>query len=266
MPLDTNLHHTRAHIQGTTQLMGCIGATSRADAITKGLLDFGNFLGHEVKAEANKQPRLKAFRGVVRTIGHTAGMISLGYEFTTRELADARKFRFILHGSETTPFTQAALAGVAGTAIVFSGGAPSKPSTWYPLLTAGGVHARALTACTFAGKVEGTDFVLDLKLGLVRWITTQTANVTPTLTGPLIDAAHADYLIGVQPQTNVVYSGYWTVVAWDQDLANPLVMRHEFFSGDLTVTSWPKIDHENQGELKFEISLTHENPVAYHRD
>lgn len=69
-----------------------------------------------------------------------------------------------------------------------------------------------------------------------------------------------------RPMTNVVYSGYWTVAAYDQDPVNNLVMRHEYFSGDLTVTAWPKIDHENQSELKFQIDITRDNPVAYHRD
>ncbi|MES2692662.1 MAG: hypothetical protein V4773_04255 [Verrucomicrobiota bacterium] len=267
MPLDTDLHHTRAEIQGTSRLLGCIGAISKADAITKGLADMGNFLGMEVKAEANKQPRLKATNGVVRTVGNTAGMISFGYEFTTKEVADARKFRFALLGSESTPFTQAALAAVNGTAIVFGAGtpAPSKAGVWYPLLY-NGTHVHALTTVTVAGKVEGVDFVLDKKMGLIRFLIEQVANVVPVLTGPLIDAAHKDYLIGIQPMTNVIYSGYWSVAAYDQDPTNNLVLRHEWFSGDLSITAWPKIDHENQSELKFQIDITRDNPPAFHRD
>lgn len=266
MPLDTDLHHTRAEIQGTSRLLGCLGAVSKADAITKGMTDFGNFLGIEVKAEANKQARLKATNGIVRSVGNTAGMMSYGYEFMTKEVADARKMRFALLGSEATPFTQAALAAVNGTAIVFGvGAAASKAGNWYPLLY-NGAHIHALTTVTVAGKVEGVDFIVDKKMGLIRFLVEQTANVTPVLTSPAIDAAHADYLVGVQPMTNVVYSGYWTVAAYDQDPKNNLVLRHEFFSGDLTVTAWPKIDHENQSELKFQIDITRDNPVAYHRD
>jgi len=265
MALDQDLHHTRAEIQGTTMLLGCIGAVSRADAIAKGMLDYGNFLATEIKAEANKEARLKAVRGVVRKVGHTAGMISLGYEFTTREVADRRKFKFGLLGSEATPFTQAALGAVNGTAIAFTEPAPSKPGVWYALLY-NGTHVHALTSVTVAGKVEGVDFVVDLKLGLIRFLVAQTANVTPVLTGPLIDASHKDYMIGVQPQTNVIYKGYWTVAAFDQDPENNLVMRHEFFSADLSVTAWPKIDHTGQSELKFQLDITQDNPVAYHRD
>lgn len=265
MPLDTDLHNTRAEIQGTVSLMGRIGAISKADAITKGLVDFGNWLGAEFKNEANKEARLKAFRGVVRRVGHTAGMISLGYELTSREVADARKFKFALLGTEATPFTQAALAAVNGDAIVFSVGAPSKPGVWYPLLY-GGVHVHNLTTVTIATLTEGVNFILDKQLGLVRFLTEQTANRVPVLTGPAIDAAHKDYMLGVQPQTNVVYSGYWSLFAHDQDPNNNLVMRHEWFSADLSVTSWPKIDHSGQSELKVELAVTHDNPVAYHRD
>ncbi|WP_221029900.1 hypothetical protein [Actomonas aquatica] len=265
MGLDSNLHHTRAEIQGTSWLAGNIGALTKADAIAGGLQDMGNFLGIEIKGETEKEPILKALRGRVTKSGHTGGMISLGYEFTTREFADARKFKFALMGSETDPFTQAALAGVDSTALAFTAQVPSKAGYWYPLFYQG-THVHALTSVTIAGKEEGVDFEVDLKMGLIRFIVAQTANVTCVLTGPAIDAAHKEYLIGVQPRDRVVYSGYWSVAAFDQDPNNNLVMRHEFFSGDLTVTQWPKVDHTGQSELKFQIDITHDNPVAFHRD
>jgi|GEM_PF-1727300 len=263
--LDQDLHHTRAEIQGTVQLLGIIGAVSRADAIAKGLLDYGNFLGAEIKAEANKQPRVKAARGVARNIGHTAGLISMGYELSTKELADKRKFRFALLGKESAPFTQAALAAVNSTAIAFTADLPSKEGVWYPLLY-NGSRVYALTSVTIAGKTEGVDFVADLKLGLIRFLVAQTANVTAVLTGPAIDAAHKEYLVGVEPMTNVVYSGYWSLFSFDQNPENNLVFRHELFSGDLSITAWPKFDHENQSELKIQIDITRDKSIAFHRD
>lgn len=264
--LDSDLHHTRAEIQGTSRLLFCLGAASKAAAMLAGMSEMGNLLGCEIKAEANKQQKLKAVNGVVRSTGSTAGMISYGYEFSTKEVADARKMKLAMLGTDAAPFTQAALAGVDGNDIVFTAGAgASKAGVWYPLLYTG-VHVHALTTVTITGKVEGVDFIVDKKAGLIRFPVQQVANVTPVLTGPLIDAAHKDYLIGVQPMTNVVFSGYFSVFAYDQDPNNNLVLRHEWFSGDLTVTSWPKIDHENQSELKFQVDITRDNPVAFHRD
>lgn len=263
--LDNNLHNTRGEMQGTAHLMGCIGATSLAAARTAGLLDFGNFMGSEIIGEAKTTDKFRGVRGRVIKSGSTPGPITIGYKFKTQEVADKRKFQFALLGEVVGDLAQAAVAATAVDAIVFSVGVPSVPGRWYPILQ-GGARRVELSACAIAGKVEGTDFVVDYKLGQVRFITVQTANCVPTISCPAIDAASQFAMIGVTPGTRSIWTGYWSVYFFDQDANHNLILRHEYFLGDLKVTTFPKQEGENNAELEFEISINPgENSTAWHR-
>ena len=265
MPLDTNLHHTRAQIQGTVQLLAALGATTKAAALAQGYLDMGNFLGNEIKGESKMTPRIKAYRGVARVTGNTPGLLTLGYDLTTKEIADARKMYFFLHGSAAAGATQSTLSSVSADSIAFSAPAPSVASTWYPILQSG-VHVSNLTAVTVAGKTENTDFVVDYTLGMIRFLTTQTAAVVVVASGPKIAAGDNLSMIPVTPFVKGIFSGYFCLFVWDQDANNPLVWKHLDFSGDLHVTKFPKIDYENQSEAALQIDMTSDSGTMYHRD
>jgi hypothetical protein len=269
MPINQNtLHHDRAEILGTVQFLFAQGAGTRADAALKGYLDLGNFTGAEFKAEAAKVEVLKCYRGVTRLGGNLPGKLTHGYDLTTNEVADARKLRFALLGDPDTPYGQVASANDPADALAFTAGAPAILNLWYPL-TRGGGQVRGLTEVAIAKMTEGADFVVDRHLGLIRF--TNPANlpeeaITPTVTAPAIDGAHPLGLKAVKPLTRGFFKGYGRLLVWDQDEQQPLVMDHQDFSCEVSLSSPPAIAAENLAEMKLLVTITGDTGVVFHRD
>lgn len=248
------MHHSRAELQGTIEFLFSEGAVSAANAAVLGYLNLGNFLGAELKPDPKRQVTLSASRGVVFESGSTGAGVSLGIELTTKETADMRKAKLLLMGKDTDPFTQAAIAAAVADDMAFTAQIPAKLNHDYPILK-NGVQVRHLSAVALSGGlVEGTDFLVDLELGLVRFIKAATlpaAAITPTVSAPAIDATHAKYMEGITPMAQAVRRGYGRFLVWDGDVANRLVMEMEarpielYTSGGLTVT------HDNQSEHKL---------------
>jgi len=80
MPLDNNLNHTRAEIQGTIRLLLALDAASRAAASAAGHEEFADLLGYELQGESKTEPVLKPINGVMRQTDETPGLLTLGYE------------------------------------------------------------------------------------------------------------------------------------------------------------------------------------------
>jgi hypothetical protein len=267
----TNLHHTRAEIQGTIQMLFSEGALSLADYNLKGAEDGGNFLGAEIKADPKREPVLAASRGVVIQRGSTPGLITLGLELMTKEVADARKLRYLLSAAAGVDLAQAALAAQAFDAMVFSGPAPAVLNRWYPILKNGTVvrEISAVVIAAPAGLIEGTDYVLDKKLGLVRFIkvaTLPTVNVTGTVSAPVIDAAAAGFMKGLVPMQKSSWSGWARFLVWDQDPGSNLVMDYEPRPVELTLVGGSTVAHDKQSELKIMAAFTSNEQRVLHRD
>lgn len=255
---NATMHHTRAELQGTVEFLFSEDAISVADARLRGYLNLGNFLGTEIKSDPKRTPVMKAVRGIVIEGGSTGAGVSLGLELATKEVADYRKALHALMASEATPFTQAAIANAAIDTLLFTAQLPAKLNYDYPL-TSGGIQVRHLSAVTLAltaGAVPvlGTDYLVDLELGLIRFIKAATlpANtITPTVTAPAIDADHAKYMLGVTPMQKPVRRGYARFINFDSDSANRIVQEMEPRPIELYTSGGYSVSHENQSEQKL---------------
>ena len=273
MPLNqTFLDHTRAEIQGTVQLMFAEGATSLATARSIGYLDYGNFTASEIKAEAKREPVAKARRGVVSQSGTTPGLITLGLELATKEVADARKVRHLLSAKTAADLAQAVIANAAIDALAFAALTPAKLNAWYEL-TNSGVNVREISAAvlTVGGTalVAGTDYLLDSKVGLVRFINPSAlpaASVTVTVTAPAIDGTSAGAMKGFAPMQQSAWRGWARALVWDQDTGTNLVMDYEPRPVEITCTGGTKIDGEKQSELKLMVTFTDNQQRVLVRD
>jgi hypothetical protein len=254
----STLHHNRAEINGTVQLLFSEGVTTRAEAAAKGYLDMGNFTGVEFKGEAAKTEVYKCYRGVTRLGGNLPGILKHGYDLTTNELADARKLRFALLGNPGAPYAQAAIADTAGDALDFTASAPAILNLWYPLFK-GGAQVREITAITITDLVEGKDYLIDAKLGLIRFINEATLpveEITPVLSAPAITAEHPLGLRSVRPMTRGFWKGYARLLVWDQDPNQNLVLDHQNFSCEISLSSPPSFTHDALAELKIRVTDT----------
>lgn len=261
MPYDplNNMHHTRAELQGTVEFYFAEDASSAADALLRGYLCLGNFLGAEVKPDPKRTPVMSANRGIVIEAGSTGAGVSLGLELTTKEVADYRKAILALMAADGTPFTQAAIANAAADNLAFTAQVPAKLNYDYPLTKAGAllrhVSAAVLTV-NGAGQplVAGTDYVLDAELGQVRFIKQASLpadTVAVTVTVPAIDAAHDKYMLGITPMQKPVRRGYGRFINWDSDVKNRIVQEMEPRPIELYASGGYSVSHDNQSEQKL---------------
>ena len=138
---------------------------------------------------------------------------------------------------------------------------------WYELKVAA-ARVRFLSAVTFAGKVEGTDFIVDYELGLIRFTSAwlPAVNTVFVVTAPAIDSAHAKAMKGLRPMQNQIWRGYGRLYVYDQNRANRLVMSHEDFSFTLTVGKNFGVKHDGQSEASIKLMVAADEGVILHRD
>jgi hypothetical protein len=274
MPITTDtLHHPTADLVGTVQLLFSHGASTRAQANARGYLDMGCFNGAEFKTEVANTEVIKSFRGRSYLARNIPGIMKHGYDLATNEFSDARKIRFALLGEEADAFTQLPLTAVEADQLLFSAGAPAILNLWYPVTrTAGGItrHIREIEALALPGLTEGVDFLVDPKLGLVRFIngaSLPVAAITPTVTAPSIaGTAHPLALKAVKPLSRGSYSGYARFLIWDGNEIQPLVMDHSDFSCEISLSGPPTISRDSLSEIKILVTITHDQGIVYYRD
>ncbi len=268
MPLDTNLNHTRAEIQGTLRLLLALDAASRAAAAAAGFEEFSDLIGSELQGESKTEPVLKPINGVMRQTDETPGLLTLGYELTTRAIADARKLKYFLSAGAGQDLAQAAVNAANADALVFTGPAPAVLNRWYDIKSAGN-RVRFLSAFAIAGKVEGVDFIVDYENGQVRFPNPAylpAVNVVPVITAPAIDANHAKFMRGLRPMQNQIWRGYARLYAYDQNRGNRLVLAHEDFSFTLTLGKNFGVKHDGQSEGSIKLMIAADEGTILHRD
>lgn len=268
MPLDSNLNHTRAEIQGTVRLLLSLDAATRAAAIAAGFEEFGDLMGYELQGESKTEPVLKPINGVMRQTDETPGLLTLGYELTTKAIADARKLKYFLAAIAGQDLAQAASAAANADALVFTGPAPAVLNRWYDVAI-GGARKRFLSAFAIAGKVEGVDYIVDLEQGQVRFINPAwlpAANVVPVVSAPAIDATSDKAMIGLRPMQNQIWRGYARVMTYDQNRKNRIVKEHNDFSFTLTMGKNFGVKHDGQSEGSIKLMVAADEGTVLQRN
>lgn len=247
-----NLKNNNAILLGTGEFRFSDGARTVAEARTRGYLDFGNIakvsLQPEIE-EAKDYSSDEGFRNLARTWVTRA---EVKFNLTLSELKN-ENLQSLFFGTPGTQLTQAAMAAVAGTAINFSVGSPSVPNRWYDILVAG-APVRNITAVTVATLVEGTDFEVEYRLGLIRFLTAQTVARTPTVTGPQITAATAPKALNILAASQ--RSGIGRLTIFDRDTVNRVFMEVVDFGCDVKITGNTEIDGQNASRMELIVSLT----------
>lgn len=251
----TPSHNLRALLMGTGEFSFCLNAATAAQASQLGYRDVGNITAFKIESSGDKKEHYGSYRGTTRRDGVRMQKLKTGYELTCDEW-DLLKMQTMLFGGTANAVTRPALAAAAGTALVFSNGAPSNPALWYDVLSAGGVRANRLTAVTFPGLTEGTDFEVDSKLGRVRFITAQVANATPTITAAAIVAGDINSMLRFTPMTRGVFNGIGRLVLFDEDDANNIVYEHTDFGCEVAVNGTPDVKSDDYSTISLTVTVT----------
>lgn len=251
---------------GTGEFSFCEAAKTPAQALVLGYKDIGNIKTFNLDPGGDAKKHKGSYRGVVRTDRTRKTGLELAYKLTADEYG-VLAMRLMFMGTSTgVQSAQAALAAAAGSAITFSAQAPSKSDRWYDLLNAGGSRVLSLTGATFVGKTEGTDFEVDYRLGRVRFMTAQTAALTPTLTAGAIVAGGVGSMNQINPMTVGTLSGMARLHVFDEDNFNNLVFSHVDFGCDISLESATDVKSDDWNDYSVMVSLTNPPGTVWHRN
>lgn len=247
-------HNLNALFIGTGEFDFSEGATSESDTAVKGFLNFGNIRAFTPNVEVTRQEHRGSYRGTLKKDKTIVTEQSITYQLRCDEL-NLVNLAVLFGADDGTNFTQSSMSASSGTAIAFSGGTPSVSTKWYDLRNGSGARVRKLTTVTFSALTEGTDFVLDLLHGRVRFLTTRSSSVTPVLTGPAITSSDADFFNGLIPFGNMTREGIGCLRVYDQNDSNKVVFEHNYFGCEVTAESSGEFDGENFVEITLNVVI-----------
>lgn len=258
------LHNLTALLIGTGEFAFSEGAISAANAQQIGWLDFGNVVAFTPEAALNKEQHQGSYRGVRRADKTVVTENGFTWKIRVDEF-NRKNLELLFAANPTTGHTQTVLSAVAGQILGFTAN-PAKIGFWYDIKKADGTRLFDITSVTIAAKVEGTDFVIDQKLGRIRFLTAQAADLTPTITAPAIVTGSAGSFLGLTPLADPIKQGFGRLYIYDQDDTNKLVLAHLDFSCEVTMDSANEIDGTAFTDLTLNVQVTDTVGVVFIRD
>ena len=242
-----------ALLVATVEFAFADGALTAALAQAAGYRDVGNVIDLTPKFDPTVLDHYGSYRGIRRKDASLVTQQKL--EFTVKlDQWDQQKVEWMLGSSTGTAHTQVIRSAYSGDSWAFNT-TPSGTVLWYDVLISG-ARTRKLTTVTIATLTEGTDFEVDLELGRVRFLVTQSAARVPVITCAAITAADAGYFAGLKPMQVVKKTGFGRITCYDQNTANPVVWDYVDFSCDVTCESASNIDGKKEGEISVKVAVT----------
>jgi hypothetical protein len=256
----TPAHNTNALLLGTGEFNFSDGATTAVEAKLAGFRDFGNMTTFTLAPESTKVEHKGSYRGTKRTDRTRITEAKLVYQLKLDEWT-LQNLLYIFYGDENedADFTQEAIASTSADAIAASSDSPLLAGNWYDIEKSS-VRVRHLTSVTVTSKVEGTDFIVDYNLGRIRFLANQTSSVTPTIVAPAIAVGSEKAMKAITPLTSAKRSGIGRLYVFDDDADNQIIMQHEDFGCDISLTGNVDGGSDNFTEFTLEVLVT--DPVG----
>lgn len=262
MPMKDCSCNERQMIIGDAEFYFCQGAGSIADARARGWQKYCAVEELGIATETEVKSKSIACRGQKRKVKSINRMMGLKYKLTLAELGP-RQLALVYFGDANYNFgneqpnnIQAALVAVAGTPFNFdvtAGGTQYELGRWLALRNAAGKEVTDLTALTLTGGqahygvahnstalVEGVDYSVDMKTGLVAFAyAIDEDTITPTITAKAITQSSDEYLARIRVMSQATHQGMARLYVWDDDAKSNLALRHLDFHAQVTVSSAP---------------------------
>lgn len=249
---------------GTGEVLFSPGATSVADAQSKGYVDLGNIVNISSEPENEMLEHEGSYRGIKRVDARRVIKSDFAYKIQADEISHEQLLLFLL-GVAGTPFTQSALVSESGQALAFDSVA-AVPNRWYNLYDSSGNRVREITSVTIATKTENTDFFLDKKTGRIRFAVAESTSLTPVIDAPAVSSSDTGYLKNVQVLQETIKTGYGRVMIFDDSNANKLVYDHVDFSCQVMTEGSLEFDGKKFTELTLKMTVTDEKGGVFHKE
>ncbi len=231
-----------------------VGATTLAAAKASGFTPFGNIVDVTPNIDTQKVEHVSSNRGAPRKDREDITRSQIQFKVKTDEFTEIVQ-KIMLGGTAGTDFTQSAQNASNGDVLGFTA-APAVIGNWYDISVSNGSRIRNITTLTFAGKTEGTDFVVDLLTGRVSFLTAQTADLTPVVTAPAITGTSDSSFVGIKPGQQVKLTGIGRLFLFDQNTANKVFADYSDFSCEVTLDTASAFNANSFSDLTFSVLVT----------
>lgn len=251
----------RQMIIGDAEFFFSPDASSAAAALASGYQKFCAVDELGLSTETEVKSKSIACRGQKRKVKSVNRMMGLKYKLTLAELGP-KQLAMVYFGDPDYTFAdaahngQAALVATAGTPWNFdvaNGGTAYKAGRYMAVRSAAGKEVTDLTALTLTGAdaqygaagnstalVEGIDYSVDLKTGLVTFSRAINGDViTPTITAKAITSDSDEFLTRIRVMSKATHKGMARLYVWDDDAKSNLALRHTDFHCQVTVSTAP---------------------------
>ncbi len=104
--------------------------------------------------------------------------------------------------------------------------------------------------------LEADDYEADLRLGRVRILTEQTADIFAIVSAPEIQEGDTGYMKRVDPLSNPTQEGYGRMVLFDPEDRENIKWDHQDFSCIITTEKLGELDGKKASEASFRVTLT----------
>lgn len=256
-------HDLNSLIVGTPEFSFSEGATSVAIAQKYGFLDLGNLNSIQIQNEEEKVTHTGSYRGRRVDDKEFNTKVSSGYLLRADEMKLANLL-MLFFGSEGTAFTQSALTAQTTDVLDFDSGdwGPAVLGKWYDILVAG-KRVRNLTTVVLTSNATPTpvvlvadvDYVLDVVLGRVRFLTAQIYNITGTVTAAAITSSSNYYMKCIKAGYKPNREGFGRLVVFDQNDKSIVVFEHTDMKCRVSINNQPEIDGETVANLEILVKV-----------
>lgn len=250
----SQVSNKEALVLGTGEVSFCPDAKTVAQAIANGMEDLGALAKVTLEVEKETQDQYIPNRGIRVKARSALTQIEMMYKVTCQELKRSNLV-MAMAGKDGTNFTQSALTAADGEVLAFNA-TSAVIGRWYQLRSAAGAEVRDLSAVTIAALTEGTDFVVDKKLGRIRFLTAQAVARTPVLTAPAIVAGGVGNMKGIKPLEGGQITGVARIHIFDDNHSNKLVYDSGFILVNISVANFGDFDGENFLDFELDLEVT----------
>lgn len=254
-----NQHNLDAILVGTGEFSFSEGATSLADAAAKGYIDVGNVRSIAIQPEKEMVSHYGSYRGIRKKDKTIVTQSDLKYLVRLDEWK-LDNLLFLFYGTKKTALTQAAISSATAIDDLEFSATAGVVGRWYPLLN-NGVPVREILTLTIPTLTEGTHYELDKKLGRIRFLSEQSADLTPTVTTAEITALQT-----LEPLKKLSREGYCRLTLWDQHDTDILVLDHDGFKGEISINNQPEIAGDAEAELELLVEVIEVGGNVYIRE
>lgn len=272
-------HKLDALFTGTADIHFARGAANLDDTKVIPWDTLGNLPKVTVNVSAEFKEHMGSYRGRKKLDRTTATEMKIEYQATADEF-DWRNLGFLFFGdpdydwgAQASDNSQTGLSAAAGAPFDFDAGddgVANRINGYYDLYDTNGKRVTDITAVTLAGTnlnygsggdqaalVEGIDFVVDKKLGGVRFLVSINDDViTPTITSKTITSSSDEYMQYMKVLEKAFAEGMCRVFIWDDDDKSNLVWSHEDFKARISVEGGPEVNGDDWSEMNLVIKVT----------